>query len=168
MARIGVSNVIESSITRPANATQYAAGDAVSNSTSAPVPLIFSDAVREEGGAGLVVSATIATNSNESTKPSLELWLFDTLPTAVNDNAAFVVSDADVINVVGVLIFDSWVQGTAGTGGTMVGHGDWKDSAPAPFFRCAGGKDLYGLLVARNAYTPISGEIFHVKLGVAQ
>jgi hypothetical protein len=170
MARIGVSNVVEASLTRPANTTAYAAGDAVSNSASAPVPLTFANAVRESGGVGVVVSATIATNSNESTKPDLELWLFDTIPTAINDNAAFVVSDADILNVVGVFAFatSSWRQATAGTGGTSFAQGAWLASTPPPMFRLAAGTALYGLLVVRNAYTPISGEVFHIKLGISQ
>lgn len=170
MSRIGVTNVIEASYTRPANTTQYAAGDAVSDSASAPTALTFANAVREEGGAGLLVSATIATNSNETTKPDLELWLFDTAPTAINDNAAFVCSDADILNVVGVFAFatSSWRQATAGTGGTMFAQGAWAANTPAPVFKCVGGNDLYGLLVVRNAYTPISGEVFHIKLGITQ
>lgn len=170
MARIGVTNVVEASLTRPANTTAYAAGDAVSNSTSAPVPLTFTNAVRETGGVGVVVSASIATNSNETTKPDLELWLFDAIPTATNDNAAFVVSDADILNVVGVFAFatSAWRGGTAGTGGTSFAQGAWLANTPAPLFRLAAGTSLYGLLVARNTYTPISGEVFHVKLGISQ
>lgn len=170
MARVtGSAVVIETIETRPANTTAYAAGDVVGDGA----PITFANAAREGGGSGFVLSATISRTGNEITEPDLELWLFSTIPSAVADNAAFAPGDAAVQNVLGVIEFDTtaWYDGDAGTGGTAFAMGAMMSGpnvAIPPLFTCdAGSTSIYGMLVVRNAYTPISAEVFHIRLCVS-
>lgn len=164
------ANVVEATVTRPANTTAYAAGDVVGDGTE----IVFSNAVTKAGAAGYILGASIDRTGNETTEPDLELWIFTAAPADKADNAAFAPTDAEIQTVVGVVSFatDSWYDGTAGTGGTTFAMGtilSGSDLAVPPLFEAASGdKDLYGVMVVRNAYTPISAEVFHIKLYVGQ
>ena len=147
---------------RPANVTQYAAGDQVANG----VPDVLEFAVsRIDGGTGVIIHASCTDTANQATKPDLRLYLFDTLPTIAADNAPWTPSDADMVNIVGYVEFSAWEIGlaTAGADGNCV---SLATNLQIPF-DCTNGV-VYGLLVVRNAYTPVSGETFSIKLGVLQ
>lgn len=156
---------------RPANTTAYAAGDCVNNSTSAPVTMTFVGCAREKGGGGFLVSAFATSSGNETTKPQLELWLFDNAANATgalgNDNAAFPPTDAELLDVLAIIQFSTWFGGLAGTGGNS-----WAGGVVNPdkkLFKCeAEIMDLFGLVVVRNAYTPISAEVFTFTLDIMQ
>lgn len=161
------TEVIEASFTRPADTTAYAAGDAMSNATATThVVITFEDCALSDGSSGTVVAALLNSSANVATKLDAELWLFDTEPTAMEDNAAFDPSDPEMLNVIAVIPFTTWYVGTAtaGAGGNCISMGD-KGIFP---FVCQAGKDLYGILVARNAYVPVSGEQFNVRLQIQQ
>ena len=169
----GSPDSISATITRPANTTQYTAGDAVTNSTSAPVAMTFSDVALSKGGGGTIadVLLVLSANNTGTLAGDFELWLFQgaAAPTADNDNAAFTPTDAECADLVAIVAFegsDSFVgTATAGAGGNVVYH----PSRRALLYTCqADTKDLYGLLVVRNAYTPVTGEIFTVTLKVEQ
>lgn len=145
-------------VTRPADTTTYAAGDAISDSTSAPTTggFTLSNMGAASGGSGVITDIWIA-SSNPAATTALqgELWIFDTAVTAVNDNAAFAISDAEVKTGLAVVPFltttdtnNSWahVQGLA------IGY------------TCVGSANLRFLLKAKNAYPPISGEVITVRV----
>lgn len=164
-----VSKRVSTTLTRPANTTTYAAGDAVTNSTSAPTALTFALVGRTPTGygSGLIARAVIVDSTSETLKPDLELWLFNASPTPDNDNAAFTPTDAELANLIGVFQFPTteWLVGTAGTGGNAVCASVQENVV----FEC--GDDLqalYGLLVVRNAYVPVSGEVFTIILQIIQ
>lgn len=75
-------------LTRPADTTAYTAKDAVADSTSAPTVLTFSNLARVNAGSGYIVKARLMTNQSTNTA-RFRLHLFDTSPTAINDNAAY-------------------------------------------------------------------------------
>lgn len=163
----GRSRKISAGFSRPANTTGYTAGDVVNNSTSAPEPLTFTGAARVAGGSGVITDLLIIDSGNQTTKPSLELWLFHTAPAMDNDNAAFTPSDEELLNLVAIIPVASTFVGdaTAGAGGNAVYQAKGINQA----FVCTGAVTaLYGVLVVRNAYTPLSGETFTVLLGVLQ
>ena len=164
---IGEGAPIEANFTRPADTTTYAAGDVVSDSTSSPTVITFSDAARISAGNGIVISAVMTSSANETTKPTLELWVFEAEPTAMEDNAAFDPTDAEIRDVIGIVEFSTWHEGLAGAGGNSFSSGSMKPDN-ATFKTGASSKDLYGILVVRNAYVPISAERFDFKLGVVQ
>lgn len=159
--------VIRDAITRPANTTAYTAGDVIAEVTTND-HLLFSEVVRKgpNHGSGMITNAIIRSSANQGTKLDAELWLFSVDMTEVADNAAFAPTDAELLTLVGVIDFPvaSWKAGaaTAGAGGNAVCLVENIGIA----FRTT--ENLYGVLVARNAYTPVASEIFTVDLVIAQ
>ena len=163
IGEVGGSTIVAiDSYVRPANTTQYAAGDQVADSTPSVLEFAVS---RVTGGTGVIIHASCTDSANQATKPNLRLYLFDTTPTVVADNAAWTPSDADMVNIIGYVEFASWEIGlaTVGADGNCV---SLATNLQIPF-DCTNG-NIYGLLVVRNAYTPVSGETFSIKLGVLQ
>lgn len=161
------SRVISASFTRPNNTDAYTAGDVVCNSTSAPTVMHFEESVRVVGGSGVITKASILDYANQGTKLECELWLFTDDPAAVNDNAAFAPSDAELANLIGVIpIVDDYV-GLSGSGasGSVVIQSAIVD---LPFQAATATSTIYGVLVARNAYTPIAQEPITVRIHVIQ
>lgn len=155
-------------VTRPADTNAYTAGDVISDSTSAPTVITFGNVARESGGNGTIVHAVCVDSANVATKPDLELWLFDTTVTPDNDNAAFTPTDAELKTLVGVIAFPtaSFKAGdaTSGAGGNSICEATSLNIA----FKAAGATNsaLYGVLVVRNAYVPVSAESFFFRLKI--
>jgi hypothetical protein len=158
--------LISASITRPSDTTAYAAGDAATNSTTAPVVSTFTGAARVAAGSGTIVAATLIDSANQATKGNFELWLFDTTATPDNDNAVFTPTDAECLTLVGVIPFGAAIVGdaTSGAGGNAV----YPVQGLGMPFKLPSGSDLFGLLVVRNAYTPVSAEVFTMRLHILQ
>jgi len=156
----GATEIALDSYIRPANVTQYAAGDQVADGT--PSVLQF-ELPRIEGGTGVIIHAVCVDSVNAATKPNLRLYLFDTLPTVAADNAAWTPSDSDMVNLLGYIEFSSWEQGLAGAAGNCA---SFATNLQIPF-DCTNGV-VYGLVVERSTYTPASGEVFTFKMGVLQ
>ena len=155
--------VVETSITRPADVTAYAGGDAVADSTTTPNDLEFLNCATASGRGGRIVSATLIDSVNGTQPTGFDLFLFDTAPTPTNDNAAFALTDANANDCVGVI---SWVDATHGVDAGANNYVFARNDLNLGFV-CAD-TTLYGLLVVRGAYTPASGEIFTIRLGIAQ
>ncbi len=148
--------------TRPANTTAYAIGDEVSNSATATsvVPLKFENVTRSPLWTATILDAMLVDDTNEATLPALELWLFTSPPTTAGDNVTCAFSDADLVDrLVHVIPFYVSYAGILSTGGNTV------FSAPGinQSFYAPGG-NLFGIYLARNAYTPLASEIFTTKL----
>lgn len=154
--------------TRPANTTAYAAGDVISDSTTAPTILTFAACARGNGLGGVIHAAVLIDSSNPTTKADLELYLFRATPGATNDNAAIDWTDAELLDLVGVVDFGSTpfvgLAGADGAGNCIY----QKENVGLEFTCAAADKALYGVLVVRNAYTPIASEVFTVTLGILQ
>jgi hypothetical protein len=166
---------IQLSFTRPANVTAYAAGDAVANSDAAPTALSFSSIGRFAGGGGIIVGGIMISSANKATKGSFELWLFNgsAAPGLDNDNAVFTPTDAELLELVGIIKFldtNAFVgDATADTGNVVhVGTVLSSPSFEMPY-RCHSTiDDLWAAVVVRNAYTPVSAETFTFRLEVKQ
>ena len=154
--------------TRPENTTAYAAGDVVSGATAAVMK--FSKCAGQGGQGGSVRSVMIISSADQTTKLDADLWLFDAAPAIADDNAAFAPTDAEILTVVGVVSVvgttaaNTKVGLTTGTGNQVFIN----DGLDIPFACAKTDAALYGILVARNAYTPVSAEVFRIKLGVIQ
>lgn len=148
------------SITRPADTTAYAAGDAIANSTSAPTSggFVFSSIARASGKSG-IMSDLVVTSSNPAGGLSGEVYIFDTSVTAVNDNAAFGVSDAEIKTLVAKIPFTL----SAGTSNSSA-----QVSNLAVGFEAVGGTNLYFLVRVTAVYTPISAEEITFRLKALQ
>jgi len=161
----GTTAKINSTITRPADTAQYAAGEAVTNSTSAPATAIIANAARAIAGTGIILNATLIDNEAPATAGEFEAWIFDTTITPDNDNAAFTPTDAELLTLVAIVPFgsgDSFV-------GTASGNRVYQSAAINRGFVCAAvSASLYWALVVRNAYTPVSAETFTLRLTILQ
>lgn len=154
-------------ITRPADTNAYAADDAWADSTSAPTSggATLSNACRVSGGSGVIVSALIVSSIDPATLLQGELWIGDSALTAVNDNAAFALSDADAIKIVpgGVIPFTlTHSQASAGSGT----NSSYNVTGLNIAYTCSGTANLRFIPKVKNAYTPASAETLTVRLGV--
>lgn len=153
--------------TRPNDTNTYASGDVINESTSAGTNLTFSNVVKQPGGSATLAKVVIDSSANVATKLQCELWIFDTAPTADNDNAAFTPTDAEMLRCVAVIpIVTSYIgDATSGAGGNArLSSG----AISEPLFCASGSTSLYGAIVARNAYVPVAQEVFTVKLYLYQ
>lgn len=141
--------------TRPADATPYTAGDCLSNSTSAPTAggLTFTVA-SANGKGGFISGLSIISSAAPATPLQGELHLFDTAPTAINDNAAFTVSDAEMLTWVGMIPFALSTIGANSQG--LV-----ECNLP---FTTVSATTLRGLVRVVNGYTPASAEVLTFRL----
>lgn len=154
------------SVTRPADTNAYAANDAWSSSTSAPAAITFSNVFRQSGGSAIIIGLVVIDSANQTTLLQGELWLFDTAPTVINDNAAFTITDAEYATVVAKIPFsiDSAGNSAAAASGNA---GAFIDGLATG---CTGvsSANLTGLIKVINAYTPVSAELLTFRLKVLQ
>lgn len=157
---------VQTSFTRPANATAYSVGDIVNNSTSAPVVETFSGCARFNGGTLKLSSAILeSTNAPPGTPPNFDLLLFDTSVTPQNDNAALALSDADMAHCVAVLPFIGAFPFFTSSTGNMVWH--WEANGGGKLIKSAAADTaLYGIIRINNTYTPLTGEVFTITLNL--
>jgi hypothetical protein len=163
-SKYGASRPVRASFTRPADTTQYTAGDVVSDDDTTPTRLTFTDALRNAGGSGVIVNASMIVGSNQATAGDYELWVFDAAPTAMEDNAAFDPSDAEMQSVVARLVFDTAVVGDATSGAD--GNQYYEAATVSNVVESADG-NLYGIVVVRNSYTPIASDLYSLTIGLA-
>src|SRR5215467_681669 len=155
------------SITRPANTTTYTPGDVITDDSNSRLVFSLLNRYGTDAMDGYEIkSAVCVSNANQVTDPDLELWLFVSDPRDLAaDNAAFAPTDAELESLAGIVKFPvaSFVVGNAGSGisgnvaciATNIGI-----AADAP--------TLFGVLVVRNAYVPVSAEKFQVTLQVVK
>jgi hypothetical protein len=158
---------VTASFTRPADTTAYAFGDVVADSTTAPTVITFANCARANGGSGWIVGAKLVDSANQTVKGIFELWLFSAAPGLDNDNAAFTPTDAEALTAFGPLLFSAGHVGdaTAGAGGNFVYP---LNGVAVPFVAGGGTTSLFGELVVRNAYTPVSAGTFAFELLIQQ
>jgi hypothetical protein len=131
----------------------YSAGDAVGGL------LTFANAARVSGDGGVVKSVTIIDDNGQG--KIMELWLFDSAPTDVADNAAWsTLAEADMEKLVGII---PTLNGTWYAAGT----------AKACVIECAVRYDcvatsLYGKLVTRETPSFAAVDDVTVKIGLLQ
>jgi hypothetical protein len=117
-------------------------------------------------GSGVLQHVLLGSSVNPTTLLQAELWLFREPPSLQIDNDPIVVDDADLENLVAVLpLDDSQYIGdaTADTGN----HVGATAEINRPF-HTGDNKALYGILVARNAYTPTAYEALYLNLGIVR
>lgn len=142
----GYTTIVDATLTRPANTTAYAAGDEVADTGGSVITL--TGMARFSGGSGIIQSVLIAVSSNWATKPSLELWLYDTTNAPATDNSAFDPTDGENDTLVAVIPVSTTYVGdaTASTGNFAMSSG----IIGIPF-KCSGSANLFMRIVIRNA-----------------
>jgi len=152
---------ITTSITRPNDTTTYAAGDVIGTASSQVLTFngVSTPFVQ---GAGAVCGVQVISSAAPATLPSLELWLFKTAPTAAADNTAWAVTDAELLDLIGVIPLANTYVGLAS------GNHVQQAAQTLVNFNLPSGSDvIYGVLVVRNAYVPVAQEVYKVKIMVA-
>jgi len=154
--------VLSSNFGRPANTTAYAVNDAVSDSVQW---MTFSSAAFSNGGSGTILTAQLLQDAYQSTLGSFDLLLFHTVPAIQTDNGQIAFTDAEMQNCVGVIPFISSYASNVGSG--AAGNVIWVARNVNLDYVCAAADSaLYGAVVVRNAYTPVSQERFYAYLKV--
>ena len=155
---VGAAGTCTFTVTRPADTSAYAVGDALSDSTSAPTSGGFtcSSAARASGGSGIIVGATIVGSVDAATDLQADLVAYDSAPTAINDNAAYAPSDADAVKQVCRIPF---VLSTGDTNNSSA----QLDGLNCPY-TTVGSANLRVLFKVTGAFTPTSAEAYTVRL----
>lgn len=143
---------------RPSATTAYAAGDVVSDSTSQAAALVFPNV----GDAASVVRSRAVYEENNGTPPDFELWLFHEEPTNHLDNAPLALTSVDLASLAAVVEIGSKTVKIANATASPDGAIVYEPGPREPIYvRTTNGK-LYGLLVTRGIFTPVTG----TKIGV--
>lgn len=154
--------VTADSLIRPANATAYAVNDVVNDSLSSSNKILaFKHASKNADGSGVIVSAVMEADTANVTNPYFRLLLFKDSVASVADNAAWVPTHAYNARYIGSIDFALVSNGT----GSAIGE---SQNLLIPFVsagRLAGGY-IYGVLIAKGAYTPGHNGKIRVKLGI--
>lgn len=151
----------QTSFTRPANTTQYAscvgsACDAMADTTPTVGGFTFTGACRTSGGSGIITDATVLSTAAPVTTLQGEIWIFNQAVTAIADNVAFAVSDADMLNYRGKIPFTLSVDAV----NNSVAHISGLNISVS----CVGTANLRYLVKVMNNYTPVSGEVITMTL----
>lgn len=148
---------ITASVTRPADTTAYTANDVFANSDSAPTAggYVLTAACGASGGKGILQDMLVIYST--TTVIQGEIWLFDSAVTAVNDNAAFALSDTDVAKLVGVVPFFTVANPSNGHHHAIgLNYG----------YQCVGTANLNYLIKIKNAPTPAASDVLTVRAKV--
>lgn len=164
----GHTVVVSGNFTRPNDTNIYAAGDTISDSTSAPTSFYVDNCSRLNAGSGTLVSATIADSAAQSTKADLELWIFKDTFTNNNDNVAWQPSDANIQGGNLIAVIALGLEPYAGLNNCFYQWAATPGRGGIPFVCAAASKKIYYALVVRNAYTPVAQERFDITFGIIQ
>ena len=140
-------------IIRPSNTDAYAIGDTIAAATPEVGGQTFTDVVNENGQSAILTDMLIVSSNPAATPLQGEIWIFDTAVTAVADNAALAVSDAEIKTLVAKIPFVMAVgvnNNNVHLQSLMIG------------LTCVT-KDLYFLVKTLNAYAPANGEVITVR-----
>lgn len=155
---------VAATMTRPADTTAYTSGDLVANSTTAGsvVPLQFTVA-RVALGSGMIRRVRLRKSGTGITNASFRLHLYAAAPGTVTngDNGAWSTSGvADYLGSLDVTCDKAFTDGASGNGTPTNGS--------EINFALSSGQIVYGLLEARGAWTPTSGEVITAALETLQ
>jgi hypothetical protein len=137
----GFTTIITSTLTRAATTTAYTAGDEMSNSDS--VIRTITGAARFSGGTGVIMGVYVSQDHLWTTKPSMEIWVYDTTGSPAADNDPFAPSDAETDSCIAVIPVTATYAGTINQA---------LDSGPINIpFLTVGSANLFFRVVIRNA-----------------
>jgi len=168
---VGATSVPRVSVTRPNDTTQYAIGDAWSDDTGSPTVPSFT-ASRAAAETGHLTGLKVFCSANQATKPAFQVLVFDTTFTALEDNAAVDLSDAEAARVAAIfeVTTGDWIEtnGAAGASGNLIADVPPLALNPPAFACLAGSQLLYVALRMTNTYTPTAEEILTLIFDVEQ
>jgi hypothetical protein len=167
-AQSPVTIVAVDSLTRAWNITQYSANDVVNDSnytrllrfSTVSVNSSGTTPVMNKGFGGVVISALLTVgDSANTTNGSFKLLLFRDTVVNVADNAAWATAAYYNTHFLGEIDFALTNNGTASNYSYVTGLN-------LPFQTASDDRNIYGVLLAKAAYTPVRGQKIIVKLGL--
>lgn len=160
---------ITSIFTRPANATQLAAGDVVGPATT-PAVQSFAGAAKTNGGSGKIVELLIGVDLELITTAIFRLHWFNASLTPDADNAAFTGLLTNPASYLGYIDPPILVTQTGGTFAQIRVAPGTSATGGLPFsYQCASADSgLYLVITALGTYTPKSGGLVRVSIVVEQ
>jgi hypothetical protein len=137
----GYTTVITTTLTRPNDTTAYAAGDEMTD-TGGAIQTI-TGAARFSGGSGIIQGIYVSQSTLWTTKPAMEIWIYDTTSTPVADNGAFAPTDGVTDTCIAVIPVTATYAGT-------VNQALDSGQISVPFLT-SGSANLFFRIVIRNA-----------------
>ncbi len=169
----GIGRTLAGTLTRPANTTAYAAGQVIGDPTAAVGYIAIPNAGVDAQNFSIIQHMELIDSANVSPKADLEAWIFSAPPTNQADQAAFNPSNADMANLISVVAFPLTGYNVGGPGAGAAGNAvNVQKNLGIPFNSSPSSNQqqvpqaIYIVLVVRNAYAPVSGEQFTVKVGI--
>lgn len=148
------------SFARPANATPYASGQLVANSTTAGSVAVQALTVARNPAGSFTLSRLKLRKSGASlTNAVFRVKLYRAAPTMANGDGGVYSSSgaADYLGAFDATMDQAFTDGAAGFGVPT-------DGSSFSAIKLAAGTDIHWRVEARLAYTPASGEVFTVEL----
>jgi hypothetical protein len=160
---------ISAGFTRPADTTQYAAGDVVGPITT-PAAQAFPNAARFNGGGGRIVEILMHVDLELITTATFRLHWFNAVLTPAADNAAFAGLLAAPSSYLGYIDPPILVTQAGGTAAQIRHTAGVSTTSAMPFhYVCAeGGTGLWLVITALGTYTPKSSGLVRVSIVVEQ
>ena len=158
-ATFGFAGTATTTITRPADTNAYTANDAFADSTTVPTSggFTLSSMCRTSGGSGVITDATIIYSTSSSVSGTF--YIYDSAPTAQNDNAAWSVSDSDQLKLVGTIPFVTVADGVNAVQNVQnLNMG----------YTCSGSANLRYMVKITTGYTPASGDTLTLRAKFVQ
>ena len=155
--------IVAAELARPANTTAYSTGQVIGSHNLNQV-LTFSNAGRGSSGAtGYVRSIRLLTNQS-ACQAVITVWLYNLLPTVIADGVAFQNLWAERARCLGS--YTCAALAAAGNSDYAVSE-NWLSTYH--IYGCSTvNSTLYAQLVTGTGFTPASGQIFRVELGLHQ
>lgn len=150
-------------ITRPANTSSYTALDAISNSTTVPVMISFTNALLTPGRSGYIRNA-LAITTQSSNVSAYRLHLFSYTVTPINDNGPYTSLYVNVGKKIGTIDFSAFT--TEGVGSTS--SQSINTSVNLGFKLPSGSTTIYGILETITGFTPDASQKFYIQLNIDQ
>lgn len=160
---------ITATFTRPADTTQYAAGDVVGPITT-PACQSFPGAARFNGGGGRIVEVLMGVDLELITTATFRLHWFTTTLTPAADNAAFAGLLTNPASYLGYIDPPILVTQAGGTFAQIRHSAGVSTTSAMPFhYVCdSGGTGLFLVITALGTYTPKSSGLVRVSIVVEQ
>ena len=136
---------VSTDVTRPANVTTYTINDAMADTTPTAGGFTFTSAARKSAGAGIITDLWVTFEEDAAVPLVGELHIFETSVTAITDNVAYAITDAEAKTQIGMIPFalsDNGNQGVYHAQNLSIG------------FSAVGTANLRFLIKVKNGYIP--------------
>lgn len=155
--------VATANFNRPNDTNGYDPGDVVASSLGEDI-ITFPNVFTGANSGGVIKNVLMRDSVNQPTPGTFELWLFASqITTSMVDRDPFALNDGQAELVIAVITLSAqYVSNWNGTAG-----GNRVYQAEDVNIGCVStGTELYGILVVRNAYSPLGSENFSFRMCV--